>query len=105
MTKKKKKSRFKKKQEEESGVVLTVSWGRRNEVLGTVIVPESSSYEDARKLVRPLIAEYFGRLEQSALGQDPSLFFTDGISDKIDNFNMCGPDGYPMTRDAEQVIL
>lgn len=98
---KKKKSRFRRAKEEEEKTVITVCYGRRTEVLGTIEVPESASYEDVRKLVHPLVREYYGRLVQSTEDLDPQYKLTDGI-DKTDAFFMTGPDGCPMSREAEQ---
>ena len=99
---KKKKSRFRRAKEEEEKTVITVCYGRRTEVLGTIEVPESASYEDVRKLVHPLVREYYGRLVQSTEDLAPQYKLTDGI-DKTDAFFMTGPDGCPMSREAEQV--
>lgn len=100
-TSKSKSTRRRKHAEAEKGSVITVSYGPRTVVLGTINVPESASYADVRKLINPLVKNYFDNLKKSA--EESGDYFPDVSGDKTDAFRMVDPDNLVLSREAEVV--
>lgn len=90
--------------EDEEGTILTVSYGPRSEVLGTIKVSESASYANVRKLIHPLVAIYYERLKKSGddmiSGDAP---FQDTAGDRTDAFRMVDPYDVVVDRESEGV--
>lgn len=97
-------ARRRKNAKEEEGTVITVSYGPRTVILGTIRVPTSASYANVRGLIHPLVAEYYERLKQSADEIVPGdNVFRDTAGDMTDAFRMVDPYNVVVDREAEGV--
>ena len=72
--------------------LLSVSYGRKTEFLGTIEVTEDMTYFDTRPLVRPLFEEYFNTNDDEFL-------------DSVMPFKILDADGRVIPPDAEKVRI
>ena len=93
--------RRKTKDVEEEGTIITVSYGPRTEIIGTIKVPEAASYANVRELIHPLVIDYYGRLKQSA--EDSDGIIDDPTGDMTDAFRMVDANDKVIDRYAEGV--
>jgi hypothetical protein len=72
--------------------VLSISYGRRNEIIGSIEVSERMTYSETRALIRPLLESYFKSSDKKYL-------------EKAYNFKMLDGLGFVLTEEAEKVFL
>jgi Ran GTPase-activating protein (RanGAP) involved in mRNA processing and transport len=70
--------------------VLSISYGRRNEIIGSIEVSERMTYSETRALIRPLLESYFEASEKKYL-------------EKAYNFKLLDGLGFVLTEEAEKV--
>lgn len=92
-----------KKEKEDQGTVITVSYGPRTEVLGTIRVPDSASYANVRLMIRPLVSEYYERLRRSADSLGPNEVKVEDSRDMTDAFRIVDPYDIIVELEAEGV--
>lgn len=92
-----------KEMKEEEFVVITVSYGPKSEVIGTIRVSGSASYANVRPLIHPLVALYFDRLRVPAEEISPDEKIFEDQRDMTDAFRMVDPNGVVVDREAEGV--
>lgn len=73
-------------------LILSVSYGRRNEVLGSIEVTEKMTYYETRQLIRPLLESYFLSSERNVLERAYNFKLLDGL-------------GFVLTEEAEKVFF
>jgi hypothetical protein len=70
--------------------VLSVSYGRRSEIIGSIEVSEKMTYHETRALIRPLLESYFESSEKEYLERSFNFKLLDGL-------------GFVVTEEAEKV--
>jgi hypothetical protein len=70
--------------------VLSVSYGRRSEIIGSIEVSEKMTYHETRSLIRPLLESYFESSEKEYLERSFNFKLLDGL-------------GFVVTEEAEKV--
>lgn len=70
--------------------VLSISYGRRNEIIGSIEVSERMTYYETRGLIRPLLESYFKSSDKRYL-------------EKAYNFKLLDGLGFVLTDEAEKV--
>lgn len=73
-------------------LILSVSYGRRNEVIGSIEVSEKMTYSETRQLIHPLLESYFQSSERRVL-------------ERASNFKMLDGLGFVLSEEAEKVSL